>query len=63
MVEITEVAIETMLEYVPLSTSSMAGYTAFKASATGCARFLNSKAARAFKSSASMSPLESGPRI
>jgi len=63
MVEMTEVAIATMSECVSLSSRSTAGYTDFKASITGCARFFNSKSARPFKSSATMSPLENGPTI
>jgi len=63
MVDTTEVAIATMLEYVSLSASSTAGYTALKASMTGCTRFFNSKTARPFKSSVTMSPLENGPTI
>ena len=63
MVEMTEVAIATMSEYMSLSASSATGYTIFKASITGCARFFNSKATRPFKSSATMSPVENGPTI
>ena len=63
MVEMTEVAIATTLEYVSLSANSRVGYTAFKASITGCVRFLNSTAVKLFKSSATMSPLENGPTI
>ena len=63
MVEMMEVAIATTSEYVSLSTTSTAGYTDFKASITGCARFFNSKSAKPFKSSATMSPLENGPTI
>ena len=61
MVEMTEVAIATMSEYVSLSTSSTAGYTTFKALATGSARFISSRAAKSFKSSAIRSPRENGP--
>ena len=63
MVEMTEVAIVTMSEYVSLSTDSMAGYMVFKVSITGRARFFNSKSANPFKSSATMSPRENGPTI
>ena len=61
MVEMTEVAIAMMLEYVSLSVSSRVGYTTFRASITGSVRFFNSRAAKPFRSSAAMSPLENGP--
>jgi hypothetical protein len=61
MVEITEVAIAMMLEYVSLSVSSAVGYTTFKASITGCVYFFNSRKAKSLMSSAIMSPLENGP--
>lgn len=61
MVEMTEVAIATTSEYVSLSASSTVGYMAFKALITGSARFLNSRAVKSFKSSATKSPRENGP--